>query len=173
MSKPPRSVFHRGIGFPGIDGPAHRLAEPLVFAPLRVRSIVSDWLGPQPYGVHHPLLADQGRSPRLLGLFATGNPCPPVKDRTGRDCLGLRLLQGFGSSPSLAARITDSHKPLVRLTDARQCTLEPRTSHRLRKGCKSSSHLSFLPLLAFLGDMEMRRPLCEPNHPCRRRPSAS
>jgi hypothetical protein len=56
---------------------------------------LSDWLGPQPYGVHQPLVADQGRSPRLLGILATGNPCPPVKDRTSRDCLGLGLLQGL------------------------------------------------------------------------------
>jgi hypothetical protein len=84
VSKPPRSVFHQGIGFPGTDGPARRHAEPLVFgayapsAPLRVPSILSDWLGPQPYDVHQPLLADHGRSPRLLGLLATGNPYPPV-----------------------------------------------------------------------------------------------
>jgi len=120
VNQPPRSIFHRGTSFPGTDGPAHRSAQPLVYAHSKQEHLerlarAAALLRPS------TAVADQGRSPRLLGFFATGNPCPSVKDRTGRDCLGLRLLQGFGSSLSLAARIehvskliADSHKRFVR-----------------------------------------------------------
>lgn len=53
------------------------------------------------------------------------------------------------------------HTALCGSMDARQCTLEPRTSHRLRKRCNSSSHRTFPTLMALIGVTEMRRPLSE------------
>jgi hypothetical protein len=80
-----------------IEGPAER--DGWIWAPkrptrLRCR-LPGGRFGPQPYDIHHRVLAGQGRSPRLLGLIATGNPCPAIRDRAGRDCLGLCLWHSF------------------------------------------------------------------------------
>lgn len=104
-TRPPRSIF--------IEGPACGRSFTTLRFPWRRTALVgrSNWESqPQVTDVQQP---DRSRSLRLLGFLAASKSCLADDESKnwistitgqGRSCLGLLLLQGFGSGSSILAR---------------------------------------------------------------------